>query len=48
MGEMINNGAETIHLATGFVVGYPRYQYLFLLKQELRFYLLSLLFIYSL
>ncbi len=27
-GEMINNGAETIHLATGFVVGYPPCPYI--------------------
>jgi len=28
VGEMINNGAETIHLATGFVVGYPPCPYI--------------------
>jgi len=37
--EMINNGAEVIHLATGFVVGYPPCPYIRQFKEfiELRY-----------
>ncbi|MCJ7488439.1 MAG: CGGC domain-containing protein, partial [Candidatus Aminicenantes bacterium] len=31
--EMIKNGAEVIHLATGFVVGYPPCPYILQFKQ---------------
>ena len=37
--EMINNGAEVVHLATGFVVGYPPCPYISEFKEfiELRY-----------